>query len=72
MEKHTTIPARNGLYWYFERSSPPVPVLVDRERHGAMFKAFNGSVQGWLRDGEYLLGPVPVPDREPEHLQVPK
>lgn len=58
MEKHIKVPALAGLYWYFENGAQmPHPVLVDPLKHSGKFKSFNGSLQGWLADGEYLLGP---------------
>lgn len=63
MQKHTSIPTVDGLYWYFEQGKPePRPVLIDQNRYGSKFKSFNGAEQSWLREGEYLLGPQPSPE----------
>lgn len=62
MEKHFKIPAVDGLYWYAESGQAELqPVLVNQEKWGGKVKFFNGALQGWLRDGEYLLGPQPAP-----------
>lgn len=62
MEKHTSIPEIDGLYWYFEEGQvDPRPVLVDQAKYGKCIKSFNGSQQSWLRKGEYLVGPQPAP-----------
>ncbi len=63
MQKHTTIPTLDGLYWYYEDGADaPRPVLINQAKYQGRFKSFNGSEQRWLRDGEYLLGPVPMPE----------
>lgn len=63
MQKHTTIPTHDGLYWYYETGADaPRPVLINEAKHAGRFKSFNGAEQPWLRDGEYLLGPVPMPE----------
>ncbi|MBK6616405.1 hypothetical protein [Ottowia sp.] len=62
MVKHEAIPTQDGLYWYFATGeAEPAPVLVNHARYGNSLKAFNGSLQSWLRKGEYLLGPVAPP-----------
>lgn len=62
MHKHSSLPVADGLYWYFARGEEqPRPVMIDKARWGGSFKSFNGAQQSWLRDGEYLLGPQPVP-----------
>ena len=63
MEKFTSIPAIDGLFWYYAKGEPePRPVLINQARYGKCIKSFNGSQQAWLRDGEYLLGPQTSPD----------
>lgn len=60
--KHLKIPVERGLYWYFENGSvEPRPVLIDPAKWVGKFKSFNGSEQGWLREGEYLVGPQNAP-----------
>jgi len=60
--KHTSIPTERGLYYYFENgTTEPRPVMIDPARWEKRFKSFNGAEQTWLREGEYLLGPQPVP-----------
>ncbi|WP_234831344.1 hypothetical protein [Pseudomonas savastanoi] len=67
LDKHKSIPVERGLYWYFEKGkAEPRPVMVDPTRWVNKFKSFNGSEQAWLADGEYLLGPQPVPADQPE------
>ncbi|EKP0311583.1 hypothetical protein ACTG16_22735 [Aeromonas sp. 23P] len=65
MRKFTSIPTVKGLYWYFENGADePRPVSVDVARYGeGCFGSFNGAHQRWLRDGEYLLGPQPLPSK---------
>lgn len=64
MNKRTTIPEQDGLYWYFENGKDaPEPVLIDVKRFGRKFQWFNGAKQDWLRKGEYLIGPQPAPGR---------
>lgn len=53
--------APDGLYWYMVPGKDPEPVLIDRARYADRFKAFNCREQSWLREGEYLLGPVAPP-----------
>lgn len=57
--------APDGLYWYMVPGQEPEPVLVNRARYGERFKAFNGREQGWLREGERLVGPIMPPKAEP-------
>lgn len=57
--------APDGLYWYIVPGKAPEPVLIDRALYGDRMKAFNGREQGWLRDGERLIGPVLPPSAEP-------
>lgn len=58
MQKHSTIPAAYGLYWYFEVGfDEPRPVMINKARWPGSFKSFDGSTQNWMRDGEYLIGP---------------
>jgi len=62
MDNHFVIPEEDGLYWYYENEKDkPEPVLIDHKRYGSSMKGFNGRLQSWLRDGEYLQGPQPVP-----------
>jgi hypothetical protein len=62
VNKHTSIPTTDGLYWYFELGQDePRPVMINKDRWGESFKSFNGAQQSWLRNGEYLLGPQPTP-----------
>lgn len=62
--RHTSIPTVGGLYWYHSAEAAPEPVLIDRERYGDRFKAFNNREQGWVRRGEFFTGPiVPPADR---------
>lgn len=53
--------APDGLFWYVVPGKAPEPVLIDRARYADRFKAFNCREQGWLREGEYLVGPVAPP-----------
>ncbi|WP_256679121.1 hypothetical protein [Pseudomonas sp. MWU12-2323] len=65
MDKHTSVPNVDGLYWYFDsKESEPRPVMINQSRWGDKFKSFNGAEQSWLRDGEYLLGPLSAPKAE--------
>lgn len=65
MDKHTSVPDVDGLYWYFDsKETEPRPVMINQSRWGEKFKSFNGAEQSWLRDGEYLLGPLPAPKAE--------
>lgn len=62
MEKFTSIPDIDGLFWYFEKGEPePRPVMINQSRWGKKFKSFNGAEQSWLREGEYLIGPQKAP-----------
>lgn len=62
LHKHTSIPDADGLFWYFALNKPePRAVQMNRARWGAKFKSFDGLEQSWLREGEYLLGPVEPP-----------
>lgn len=62
MDKFTSIPERDGLFWYFENgAAEPQPVLIYQTKWGKNFKSFNGAVQSWLLEGEYLLGPQAAP-----------
>lgn len=37
MQKHTALPVADGLYWYFENgASEPRPVMINKERWGAV------------------------------------
>ncbi|QJT37123.1 hypothetical protein E4188_22505 (plasmid) [Aeromonas media] len=71
MEKHTGIPCIDGLYWYYAvnvSADAPEPVQIDQGRYGVgKFKGFNGRLQAWLRDGEYLVGP-----QRPPHIPRPE
>lgn len=58
--KHHKIPLTDGLYWYVTPKNEPEPVVIDVCRYGdGYFKGYNGRRQSWLRDDEYLVGPVP-------------
>lgn len=62
LQKHTAVPAEQGLYWYFENGAEePRPVMVNQAKWPGKFKSFNGAEQSWLRDGEYLVGPQKPP-----------
>jgi hypothetical protein len=62
MEKHTEIPTKDGLYWYYEQGEKePRPIQIDQGRYGRKFKSFNGSEQSWVRPGEYFIGPLQAP-----------
>lgn len=61
LPKHTCIPSEEGLYWYFEKGCIPRPVMINPAKWVGKFKMFNGAEQSWLRDGEYLMGPQPLP-----------
>jgi hypothetical protein len=62
MDKFTSVPEIDGLFWYFENGvTEPRPVLINQTKWGKKFKSFNGAEQSWLRDGEYLVGPQPAP-----------
>jgi hypothetical protein len=63
MEKFTSVPEIDGLFWYFANdAAAPRPVQINQAKWGSKFKSFNGAEQSWLREGEYLLGPQPAPD----------
>ncbi|MCU9527536.1 hypothetical protein [Pseudomonas mosselii] len=62
MDKFTSVPEIDGLFWYFESGvTEPRPVLINQAKWGKQIKSFNGAEQSWLRDGEYLVGPQPAP-----------
>lgn len=59
------IPSEDGLYWYWANDAAlPEPVLINRTKYNQSFKGFNGRLQSWLRDGEYLEGPQPLPIKQ--------
>ncbi len=63
MEKFTSVPSIDGVFWYFATSAQePRLVQINRAKWGIKFKSFNGAEQSWLREGEYLLGPQLAPD----------
>jgi len=62
MEKHTRIPEVDGLYWYWKKGAvSPEPVQIDTAKTKGAFRGFNGRVQRWLGEGEYLEGPQDAP-----------
>tara|TARA_Y100001973_G_scaffold106227_1_gene182826 strand:- start:3984 stop:4184 length:201 start_codon:yes stop_codon:yes gene_type:complete len=64
MQRFTEIPEAAGLFWYFEEVAAEArPVTMLTGKWSGFFKSFDGSTQNWLRDGEYLLGPQPAPQR---------
>ncbi len=64
MKKFSTIPAQSGLFWYYQLNNElPEPVLLNESQYPGAFKGFNGRRQSWLRDGEFLVGPQPVPEQ---------
>lgn len=65
MKKFTKIPHdQTGLFWYFENDKEqPEPVQLNAEKHPGKIKGFNGRMQSWLRDGEYLIGPQLPPEQ---------
>lgn len=59
------MPTDDGLYWYWANDAAlPEPVLINRTKYSQSFKGFNGRLQSWLRDGEYLEGPQPLPVKQ--------
>ena len=64
MQRHYKIPCEPGLYWYYETGcSAPEAVNISPEKYGdGKFRGFNGRLQGWLQDGEFLVGPQPTPN----------
>lgn len=62
---HFHIPSEDGLYWYWANdAASPEPVLINRAKYNQSFKGFNGRLQSWLRDGEYLEGPQTLPVKQ--------
>lgn len=63
MGKHLQIPNINGLFWYCVPGKEAEAVEINMESHGkGKFKGFNGRKQSWLRENEFLLGPLPLPE----------
>ena len=57
----------SGLFWdYANGQDEPEPVLLDEKKHPGAMKGFNGRLQAWMRDGEYLIGPQSPPSRTAE------
>jgi hypothetical protein len=61
LERHTSIPTSDGLYWYHQHDGTIEPVLIQQARYAGRFKAFNGREQTWTREGEFFVGPVLPP-----------
>jgi len=48
----------SGLFWYHGNGkNEPEPVKLDKDNHPGAMKGFNGRIQAWMREGEYLIGP---------------
>jgi len=73
LRRFESIPSDKGLYWYFAKGQvDPEPMLADPERYPGRLKAFNGREQGWLREGEYLLGPQVWSSNDPVYERALK
>lgn len=63
MEIYSKIPKIDGLYSYVVTGKLPEPVLIDVKKYGeGKFKAFNGRTQSWIRENEWLIGPIELPN----------